>query len=152
MTFLTLAGKCGAAAASSPRSDASAAMPSPADVRWRKRRRSNRWLRRMNSSLIIMPYLCTLPENLGPRFAEICALQRVYYYAMAPEHSFVIVEEVDHSITGNIHSVQRQLRLEFRFGELRIGNRLEGAVFLCLVVFVPAVVVGLSQVSGCYPL
>jgi hypothetical protein len=37
-----------------------------------------------------------LPENLGVRFAEIHAVQGGYDYTVAPEHSLVIIEEVDH--------------------------------------------------------
>jgi hypothetical protein len=91
-----------------------------------------------------------LPENLCVRLAEICAVQRVYDYTVAPEHCIVIIEEVNHSISGNIHCVQGQLRLEFRIGKLRISNRLKGAVFLFLVVLVPGVVVHFSQVCDGY--
>ena len=71
-------------------------------------------------SRLVIPCLCTLPENLCVRLAEIYAVQRAYDYTVAAKHSLVIIEEVDHLIASDIHSVQRQLRLEFRFGELRI--------------------------------
>src|SRR5438093_1249462 len=77
MTFLTFGGKCVLAAACSPRSDATAAMPRPAEVRWRKRRRVTACHAEAASESSVM--ITSVPGSsllLGGKLSQLCCSEQ----------------------------------------------------------------------------